>query len=53
MAPEALKRAEQHLMAWMQLQQRTIVVNRISKVVPMVPRPTRFSRVRYAIHRGA
>jgi diguanylate cyclase (GGDEF)-like protein len=33
MAPEALQRAEQHLMAWMQLQQRTIVVNRISKGV--------------------
>ena len=33
MAPEALQRAQQHLMAWMQLQQRTIVVNRISKVV--------------------
>jgi len=33
MAPEALQRAEQHLMAWMLLQQRTIVVNRISKVV--------------------
>src|SRR6267142_2921362 len=33
MAPEALQRAERHLMAWMLLQQRTIVVNRISKVV--------------------
>jgi diguanylate cyclase (GGDEF)-like protein len=32
MAPESLKRAQQHLLAWMQLQQRTIVVNRISKV---------------------
>jgi diguanylate cyclase (GGDEF)-like protein len=32
MSPEALKRAQRHLMAWMQLQQRTIVVNRISKV---------------------
>jgi diguanylate cyclase (GGDEF)-like protein len=31
MAPEALQRAQQHLMAWMLLQQRTIVVNRISK----------------------
>jgi diguanylate cyclase (GGDEF)-like protein len=29
---ESLKRAERHLMAWMQLQQRTIVVNRIAKV---------------------
>jgi diguanylate cyclase (GGDEF)-like protein len=33
MAAEALQRAQQHLMAWMLLQQRTIVVNRISKVV--------------------
>jgi diguanylate cyclase (GGDEF)-like protein len=33
MAPEALQRAEQHLMAWMLLQQRTIVVNRISNSV--------------------
>jgi diguanylate cyclase (GGDEF)-like protein len=33
MAAEALQRAQQHLMVWMQLQQRTIVVNRISKVV--------------------
>jgi diguanylate cyclase (GGDEF)-like protein len=33
MAPEALQRAQQHLMAWMLLQQRTIVVNRISKSV--------------------
>jgi diguanylate cyclase (GGDEF)-like protein len=31
MLPEALDRARQHLMAWMQLQQRTIVVNRISR----------------------
>jgi len=28
----ALQRAQQHLMAWMQLQQRTLVVNHISKV---------------------
>jgi diguanylate cyclase (GGDEF)-like protein len=33
MSPDSLKRAQQHLLAWMQLQQRTIVVNRISKVV--------------------
>jgi diguanylate cyclase (GGDEF)-like protein len=33
MAPDALQRAERHLMAWMLLQQRTIVVNRISKAV--------------------
>jgi diguanylate cyclase (GGDEF)-like protein len=32
MMPEALQRARQHLLAWMQLQQRTIVVNRIAKV---------------------
>ncbi|HEY3656889.1 MAG TPA: bifunctional diguanylate cyclase/phosphodiesterase [Steroidobacteraceae bacterium] len=32
MSPDSLKRAQQHLLAWMQLQQRTIVVNRISKV---------------------
>jgi diguanylate cyclase (GGDEF)-like protein len=32
MAPAPLKRAQQHLLAWMQLQQRTIVVNRIAKV---------------------
>jgi diguanylate cyclase (GGDEF)-like protein len=32
MAAESVKRAQQHLLAWMQLQQRTIVVNRISKV---------------------
>ncbi|MDB6086375.1 MAG: hypothetical protein JWN43_4256 [Gammaproteobacteria bacterium] len=33
MSPESLKRAQHHLIAWMQLQQRTIVVNRISKAV--------------------
>jgi diguanylate cyclase (GGDEF)-like protein len=33
MSPEALQRAQQHLMAWMLLQQRTIVVNRISNSV--------------------
>jgi type II secretory pathway predicted ATPase ExeA len=32
MAPEALRSAQQILLDWMQLQQRTIVVNRISKV---------------------
>src|SRR5882757_9161551 len=32
MSPDSLKRAQHHLLAWMQLQQRTIVVNRISKV---------------------
>jgi diguanylate cyclase (GGDEF)-like protein len=39
MAPESLKRAQQHLMAWMQLQQRTIVVNHISKVATNVAAP--------------
>jgi diguanylate cyclase (GGDEF)-like protein len=32
MPSELLVRAERHLMAWMQLQQRTITVNRISKM---------------------
>src|ERR1700721_4238655 len=32
MSTESLQRAQLHLMAWMQLQQRTIVVNHISKV---------------------
>ncbi len=32
LAPAILERAEQHLMSWMQLQQRTIIVNRIAKV---------------------
>jgi len=39
MAPEALKRAQHHLMAWMQLQQRIIVVNHISKVASVVAAP--------------
>jgi diguanylate cyclase (GGDEF)-like protein len=39
MSPESLKRAERHLMAWMQLQQRTIVVNHISKVASEVAAP--------------
>jgi diguanylate cyclase (GGDEF)-like protein len=39
MSPESLKRAQQHLMAWMQLQQRTIVVNHISKVATDVAAP--------------
>jgi diguanylate cyclase (GGDEF)-like protein len=39
MAPEALSRAQQHLMAWMLLQQRTIVVNRISKVASHAAAP--------------
>jgi diguanylate cyclase (GGDEF)-like protein len=32
MAPAVLERAEQHLMTWMKLQQRTIIINRIAKV---------------------
>src|SRR5260221_10291889 len=39
MAPQALQRAQQHLMAWMLLQQRTIVVNRISKPAPNAAAP--------------
>jgi diguanylate cyclase (GGDEF)-like protein len=39
MSPESLHRAQQHLIAWMQLQQRTIVVNHISKVASDVAAP--------------
>ncbi len=39
MSPESLQRAQQHLMAWMQLQQRTIVINHISKVTSDVAAP--------------
>jgi diguanylate cyclase (GGDEF)-like protein len=39
MAPDSLKRAQHHLMAWMQLQQRTLVVNHISKVATDVAAP--------------
>src|SRR6266852_655 len=39
MSPESLKRAEHHLMAWMRLQQRTIVINHISKVASDVAAP--------------
>jgi diguanylate cyclase (GGDEF)-like protein len=39
MSPDSLKRAQHHLMAWMQLQQRTIVVNHISKVTSEVAAP--------------
>jgi diguanylate cyclase (GGDEF)-like protein len=35
----SLQRAQQHLIAWMQLQQRTIVVNHISKVASEVAAP--------------
>ena len=39
MSPESLLRAQHHLMAWMQMQQRTIVVNHISKVASDVAAP--------------
>ena len=39
MSPESLHRAQHHLMVWMQLQQRTIVVNHISKVASDVAAP--------------
>ncbi len=39
MSAESLQRAQQHLMSWMQLQQRTIVVNHISKVASDVAAP--------------
>src|SRR5450631_4259173 len=39
MSPESLHRAQHHLMAWMRLQQRTIVVNHISKVASEVAAP--------------
>jgi diguanylate cyclase (GGDEF)-like protein len=39
MSPDSLLRAQRHLMAWMQLQQRTIVINHISKVASDVAAP--------------
>jgi diguanylate cyclase (GGDEF)-like protein len=39
MSAESLSRAQKHLMAWMQLQQRTIVVNHISKVASTMAAP--------------
>src|SRR3984893_7273689 len=39
MSPESLQRAQHHLTAWMQLQQRTIVINHISKVASNVAAP--------------
>jgi diguanylate cyclase (GGDEF)-like protein len=39
MSPQSLQRAQHHLTAWMQLQQRTIVVNHISKVASDVAAP--------------
>jgi diguanylate cyclase (GGDEF)-like protein len=38
-APEALKAVRHHLLAWMQLQQRTLVVNQISRVATEVAAP--------------
>jgi diguanylate cyclase (GGDEF)-like protein len=39
MSPQSLQRAQGHLMAWMQLQQRNIVVNHISKSASEVTAP--------------
>jgi diguanylate cyclase (GGDEF)-like protein len=39
MSPQSLERAQGHLMAWMQLQQRNIVVNHISKAASEVTAP--------------
>ena len=39
MSQESLQRAKQHLMAWIQLQQRTIIVNQTSKVAGDVAAP--------------
>jgi diguanylate cyclase (GGDEF)-like protein len=39
MSADSLQRAQRHLMAWMQLQQRTIMVNHISKVASDVAAP--------------
>jgi diguanylate cyclase (GGDEF)-like protein len=37
--PEALRPAEQHLLSWVRLQQRTIMINRVVKPVPGGPAP--------------
>jgi diguanylate cyclase (GGDEF)-like protein len=39
MSEESLEKAQHHLLAWMRLQQRTIVVNHISKVTSEVAAP--------------
>jgi len=39
MSPEVLRRAQQNLLNWMQVQQRTITINRISKVASEVSAP--------------
>src|SRR6202167_5567248 len=54
MSPESLNRAQHHLMAWMQLQQRTIVINHISKVASDVAAPYKIlaGPVRHPSERG-
>lgn len=37
--PDSLKPAEQHLLSWVRLQQRTIMINRVAKPVPGGPAP--------------
>jgi diguanylate cyclase (GGDEF)-like protein len=37
--PESLKPAEQHLLSWVRLQQRTIMINKVAKTVPGGPAP--------------
>ena len=39
MSAAALQKAQQHLLSWMQLQQRTLVINHISKVASSVAAP--------------
>ncbi len=39
MSGEVLRRAQQNLLSWMQLQQRTIIINRIAKVASEVSAP--------------
>ncbi len=39
LAPGLIERAEQHLMAWMQLQQRTIMINRIARLATEAAAP--------------
>ncbi len=39
LAPGLIERAEQHLMAWMQLQQRTIMINRIARLASEAAAP--------------
>ncbi len=39
MLPGVMQRAERHLMAWMSLQQRTIIINRIARTASQVAAP--------------